>query len=533
MAITQSNAGGVAARRGFKYQDHVAARFVLEMLGNPSITKIECETTDDITIFSYSGSIETVEYLQVKTTEGDKKWSLTEICARENKRAGSSLVEKSLSCDVIPNVTSRFRIISSRDVYDNLAPLKIDSTRRTSGLTDDLTKSKGSLSKLNFTSKNGNGVSYWVQNLTWEVSGSMEAVKSQNTSKALHLASLNGSSLTHSHIQEIYTDLLNMVATAAEACRITAYESKKLTRDQLASWWSNHLENARNRALAHEKPFRDQTDSFLVEIHRVDETNIYRHLNGYDAGFERKSWRSEQLAEYLSDWLPELTLKASELIGIKPVEIRKKLRLAIRKIELLPSHDDELLLGETILHAIIRHHFESEPISCKIFYRSSNGIRGFNNAHIVHSKSGDQLWLGRTKIIGSYSIEAIRELITLGLTDVLDPDFIKEERSVIVTLREPQHLLPTTLEHALSEYTSVDELLKSICIPVLITYDSSTIKNGYQEDYQSALVNEALIAYREIKTIIPDDLESITIRIFLLPTSSTTDLLSTFKNKIR
>ena len=38
-----SDAGGVAARLGFKYQDHVAASFVLDMIGDPNVLQVECE----------------------------------------------------------------------------------------------------------------------------------------------------------------------------------------------------------------------------------------------------------------------------------------------------------------------------------------------------------------------------------------------------------------------------------------------------------------------------------------------------------
>jgi hypothetical protein len=73
-----SNAGGVAARQGFKYQDHVAAFFVLTMIDDPRLAKVECETADDIFLFWQHGGTEYSEYVQVKTTEGDRKWTKDE-----------------------------------------------------------------------------------------------------------------------------------------------------------------------------------------------------------------------------------------------------------------------------------------------------------------------------------------------------------------------------------------------------------------------------------------------------------------------
>lgn len=77
-----SDAGGVAARRGFKYQDHVAAFFVLAMIDDPRLARVECETADDIFLFWKTGETEYPEYVQVKTTEGDRKWTKDEVTTR-------------------------------------------------------------------------------------------------------------------------------------------------------------------------------------------------------------------------------------------------------------------------------------------------------------------------------------------------------------------------------------------------------------------------------------------------------------------
>ncbi|KRQ12307.1 hypothetical protein AOQ73_04150 [Bradyrhizobium pachyrhizi] len=114
-----SDAGGVAARIGFKYQDHVAASFVLEMIGDPRIVQVECETSDDITrILRFEGR-EFPEYVQVKTTDRDKNWTATEIASRANKNAPTSLIEKSLLADK-HGPGARFRIVTRRSVNASL-----------------------------------------------------------------------------------------------------------------------------------------------------------------------------------------------------------------------------------------------------------------------------------------------------------------------------------------------------------------------------------------------------------------------------
>lgn len=95
MAITStpSNKGGPAARQGFKYQDHVAVSFILKMLQDSSYLQIECETADDIVAVSRPNTEFIYEYIQVKTTEGDTKWNLTEATALEKGRPDSSLFQ--------------------------------------------------------------------------------------------------------------------------------------------------------------------------------------------------------------------------------------------------------------------------------------------------------------------------------------------------------------------------------------------------------------------------------------------------------
>src|SRR5580698_750973 len=90
-----SDAGGVAARHGFKYQEHVAAQFVLAMIADERLICVECETADDILLIWNDSSNEFSEYVQVKTTENDKKWSQAEITNRTAAKSKSptSLVE--------------------------------------------------------------------------------------------------------------------------------------------------------------------------------------------------------------------------------------------------------------------------------------------------------------------------------------------------------------------------------------------------------------------------------------------------------
>jgi len=52
--------GGVIARQGFAFQDHVPVSFCLEMLNGSPLEEVWCETLDDITL--------------IKGSPGGKNW---------------------------------------------------------------------------------------------------------------------------------------------------------------------------------------------------------------------------------------------------------------------------------------------------------------------------------------------------------------------------------------------------------------------------------------------------------------------------
>lgn len=66
--------GGVSARQGFAYQDHVAAGFCLEMLLDEKIEQVWCEVFDDVTLFLGIDGVQEVEFVQVKSNELNQLW---------------------------------------------------------------------------------------------------------------------------------------------------------------------------------------------------------------------------------------------------------------------------------------------------------------------------------------------------------------------------------------------------------------------------------------------------------------------------
>jgi hypothetical protein len=528
-----SDAGGVAARQGFKYQDHVAAHFVLQMVTDLRLLRVECETADDIVLVWAGISAEEHEYVQVKTTELDKKWSQAEICKRENPHRPTSLAEKSLLCDR-SGARALFRIVSRRAVDRRLSCLTLPREGRVANAA--VTELAEKLAKeWRTTSQNGNDLAYWTRHVVWQVTGDIEALAARNQQALALLAEQYGTNPTHRHVTSMYQDLLALVDRAAAASRTTAPDRKVIMRGAAMDWWANHLAQTEAAVRQTSKPYRVTTAGFFAELHHVAEEDIGRALTGYDARYEMRRWRSLQLAEYLADWLPEIALKASELVQVQHLNLRQKLRAAVREIERHRDVEIGRLLAEMLLHAVLRHQFQSEPIACKLFYRTASGrTRTFGNAHIIrlHGER-DELWLGRATLATAASYEAVLASVLSELSGILDPDFLNEEREVILSLREPQHLLPTTLEEALARNSPVDDLLNAVCIPILIAYDSEVLGGGFTADYCDRLIQEVTERYETIKPALPEAVETVKVHILLVPIECVATLVQQFAEQIK
>ena len=511
-----SNAGAVSSRQGYKYQDHVAAKLIILMLESPEILRVECETSDDIVVFWKNGEEERAEYVQVKTTEGDKKWTINEVTNRKAVGKPTSLLEKSLLCD-IEGLPPHFRMVSQRDIATQLQCLKIERKKRKnltpfSALGDKFLKKHKTKSPANSLD-----LKYWAENAFWEVVGSERELEAVNTNSLFRLAEQQGETLSHGANYTIYTDLLKKVDDASRASKITDAEKKIVSREEALIWWRKHLSTVSAQIQSVAKPYRVPDDPFLTEFHYISEIDINRAVSGYDAAYEDKRWRSQELAEHLVDWLPELALSPSELVDINPHNLQRKLSRAISEVKRNGGIDFKSTVADVLLHIILRHKFNTEPIGAKIFQKGSAGIEPFGNAHILHRITGDELWLGRSTVTTAIDYDTTVASVIKQLEVSLDSKLLKDEREIILTLREPQHLLPTSLNDALKNNASIDHLVKVLCIPILIGYDSSVLKGGYREDYVSHLTSEVNHYYSSLAPSLPECLTKVKIHLFFIP----------------
>ena len=88
-ALPPLEEGGSIARTGFLYQDHVAARYCIRMLRDPSLAEVWCETEDDVTLLWEGSDGLMVEFVQQNNAgpspfrdlypEGSGRWGLHHV----------------------------------------------------------------------------------------------------------------------------------------------------------------------------------------------------------------------------------------------------------------------------------------------------------------------------------------------------------------------------------------------------------------------------------------------------------------------
>jgi hypothetical protein len=240
-----SEEGGPTARKGFSYQDHVTVGLVLDMLAEPSITKIHCESHDDVLVVSIEDdpaggrALTVAEYVQIKDVAAQSLYSIANLCAREASKPGTSLFETSIGRDRHCEM-SRFRLITKRAVKSELEVLtfplgapgrEADGPRLQALIQEIATRVPG------VVSRKRNGVEYWCANCRWDVRAELQNVRHANLHAILQLANDLGWKIVLEHAENLLTELLSWVKDAGEARWEPDRAKKIILRREVLAWW--------------------------------------------------------------------------------------------------------------------------------------------------------------------------------------------------------------------------------------------------------------------------------------------------------
>ena len=174
----------VAVMQEENYQDEIAVSFLLDMMDDQSIIKVHCETHDDILIVRATDDADQncAEYVQVKATEPNQLWTVATLCQRNDGKAGTSILERSLAHDAHQE-QARFRILTLRQVSTDLKILTnpVGSVGREPGC-EGLKALKEEIDKKHpdLVSPKGNDCTFWLDCCYWDERHDEEAIRNRN-----------------------------------------------------------------------------------------------------------------------------------------------------------------------------------------------------------------------------------------------------------------------------------------------------------------------------------------------------------------
>lgn len=284
----------------------------------------------------------------------------------------------------------------------------------------------------------------------------------------------------------------------------------------------------------------DSPKPFLTEVyHQLTDLGDDRALC---AGFERQEWRSDHLADHVLEWLPEFALTHSELEELGHSNAIRLIRRAAKTVYQSEKYEKRGEFGEILLHIAMRQLYETLPAISKIFYKSSANetVKGFDAVHVVRGGNGLELWVGETKFYRCIK-SAVRDVVQ-EIVDHLETDYLRSEFIFIANKIDPSWPEANALKGLIDQSTSLDNVFTSMCIPVLLTYESEVAGQSARIDpeYCTAIENELRAQFTQLRQSLSDKYRAkyreefnITLHVIVLPLADKSKFIENLDRKLK
>lgn len=211
----------------------------------------------------------------------------------------------------------------------------------------------------------------------------------------------------------------------------------------------------------------------------------------------------------------------------------KLLRLATSSVYDTEKFQSRGEIGELILHAVVRQEFHTTPLISKIFYKDSpnDTVKGFDCVHVVENKNNFELWLGEVKFYQDF--KAASRDVCAELEAHTQNIYLRKEFIAICNKLDDRHQSSKKVAELLNKNTSLDKIFPCIVFPVLITYESTAIKNNKElcDKLIDEVKKETEACYKHFKEKLPN-LKSI-VHLITIPLEQKDKLISAFDREIR
>ena len=536
--MDSSNAGGVAAKLGFLYQDCAAALFVTQMLLNKKIQAVRCEVTDDIDILYDTHT----EFVQVKTSD-KPRWSISTVTSRtrgadKNLIANSSIVHKSMQCAFSPIEKCKFRILSPRDCKAPLDYLEIELSKRDGkpgrqSLIDEL-----DVKLRKYVAPAGNSISDWVDSCSWEVIPSLRQIELTGLSNIRNAAlNLYGVILSSdSMVESIWVNILvAMTKISALDRRVYVEDDKTYQRDNFLAWFKAEVlfydrGNSHCKVYVHRK-----LPDILIQLQAPFLSSIpTRNGVALHQRYQMGQYRYEHIAKNICCWFDELLLRPGEIADFISSTATEKYKL-LRSRLADNARDLERFLGNALLHSVMRLRHNSQPIPATLYLDSKDEMRVFENVHIVQrAKGGDELWLGISKLTKAKTLSQVLN----DLRDTLYNDIVSGldgVREKVLDVKEDSYLLNHDIDDILDTSNSFEDHLERLRFVIFFGYESSFLTIPETKGHEADLYQEAYDLFVDFISDITKSPEysQFNFELYLYPAPSFDDVCGLVEKKMR
>lgn len=260
------------------------------------------------------------------------------------------------------------------------------------------------------------------------------------------------------------------------------------------------------------------------------------------AGYERGTWRNDQLADHVMEWLPEFALNYSELAQISHHNAVRMAKKAAKLVYQTSKYGNRGEFGEIFLHIAIRQIYDSIPAISKIYYKSAvnETVKGFDAVHVVQGVDGLELWIGETKFYTSVN-KAISD-VAAEIVLHLETDYLKNEFLLIANKIDESSPNAKELQALLDTNNSLDSIFSKVCIPILLTYESKSVASNTaaSSEYISSVTIEINKAYEKLRKDLSDSYLTkfgahlpVTVHVILVPLHEKKKLVASLDKRLK
>lgn len=532
-----NDAGGVAAKHGFIFQDCVAAFYVTQMLRDKTIRRIRCEVTDDIDVVCD----DFVEFVQVKTTT-KAHWAQSDLVvlskgANNKKIPCSSILHKSMECEPELTVLRKFRIVTEHPTNVTLEYLLISREERDGKPgRDELIKYLNSKTA-NYVATSGVDVANWVDAAWWQVFRTMREIELLGI-RNIRLAAdeLHGAILSaEASAEDIWRGILDTVTRkGALSRRIHSVDSKSYLRADLNAWFQSRVEEDQKR-VGRKIYVKRQLPHILVPFRDPLATSCTKR-NGLvlHQQYSMTRYRYKHIVDNVCKWLDEVFLRPNELADIHKLSLVEQGQ-RLKNTVFASLGDVRSFLGRVLLHATIRQTHSSQPIPCMLYLEGQDEEKILENVHIVRrDPGGDELWVGFSELVTASNIAARLHEIRDELYEQIMECF-SSARGKILDIKDDAYLLRHDIGTILDESNSFDSHLDRLRFVLFIGYDSTLLTEPETPGHEDHLEQETAALFEKFV----DDLEhdptfaKLTINVFIYPAPSLETLTQLVDKKVR